>query len=339
MMRDSSLIERLDGRLAEVCSGSSVTILSHWGGDADSVGSAYVLSKLLRGRYGASSTGFRIPDSPTSHARAIMAKLGFEESEPEKTDLYIAVDVGSLEQLGEMRDKVLSSGVPILLMDHHLHHDDSSSSVIEYFVSDRYQAVSEMVFDLAERVGWRLDLSQSTALFLGLYYDTARLSVADGETARKICQLLSGGIVPNDVLAGLETVMEESERIARILSASRMKVYRMGDWVMAFSEVGAYQSSSSRALLGVGAHLALVGGQEGDIANISLRATGEFVTYTGLGMGDSLVKIVLSRFEGSGGGHRTVARLRCRGRLEEIYQHVIHHLSLRLGVQPVKLAE
>jgi hypothetical protein len=108
---------------------------------------------------------------------------------------------------------------------------------------------------------------------------------------------------------------------------------------MVFSEVGAYQSSSTRALLGLGAHLALVGSQEGENANISLRATGEFVSYTGVGVGDSLVKLVLGRFEGSGGGHRTVARVRCRGRLEDIYKHVLHHLSLRLGAQPVKLAE
>ena len=337
-MRDERLVERLHRRLGEACRGKTVALISHWGGDADSIGSSYVLSRLVKSIYGAVDTVFKIPDEPTTYAKAVMSKLGFTEGVLSNPDLYIAIDVGSEEQLGDLRDVIIYSGVPVILIDHHI-HEITDNTRTEYYTSDIYQATSEIIYDLAQYAGWSLDRLDATALFLGIYYDTARLSVADGETAVKICSLLESGIVPAEVLSGLETVMDDSERMARLRAALRMKAYKVGEWVVACSEVSAFQSAASRSLIWLGAHLALVGGQEGDLANISIRATGDFVKSTNISVGDSLVQLILSRFEGSGGGHRSIGRVRCRGRLQDIYNHIIRHLSLMLGVGWEEIAE
>ncbi|MEM1945320.1 MAG: DHH family phosphoesterase, partial [Nitrososphaerota archaeon] len=191
-MRENRLVDSLHKRLGELCVGRTVQLVTHWGGDADSIGSSYVLSKLIKSRYGAIMTAIFIPENPTSHSKAIMSRLGFSEGLLARPDLYIAVDVGSEEQLGGMMDVIRTSGAPILLVDHHL-REPKADSKTEYFTSDRYQSTAEMIYDLAEHVGYTLDTYDATALFLGIYYDTARLAVADGETAAKICALLRHG--------------------------------------------------------------------------------------------------------------------------------------------------
>jgi len=337
-LRDERLVERLHRRLGEVCRGKNIALISHWGGDADSIGASYVLSRLLKSHYGGLDTVFKIPDEPTTYAKAVMSKLGFREGALSSPDVYIAVDVGSEEQLGDLRESILSSRAPVILIDHHLHEENRKIRV-EYYTSDLYQATCEIVYDLTRYVNWNLDKMDATALFLGIYYDTARLSVADGETAEKVCILLGSGIVPAEVLSGLETVMDDSERMARLRTALRMRVYKVGEWVVSCSEVSAYQSAASRSLIMLGAHVALVGNQEGDLANISIRATSDFVKSTNISVGDRLVQMILSRFEGSGGGHRNVGRVRCRGRLQDIYSHLIRHMSLKLGVDWEEIAE
>ncbi len=331
-MRKPELIAALHECLLEESRGKDVAVITHWGGDADSIGAAYVLKNLLKEEYNASRVSFTIPDTATAHSKAILSRLGMELEYVGDSSLFILVDVGSLEQLGELFHVVMDSEKKPILIDHHLHSDYGESRVRQ-FCSDEYQATAEIILDLALHAGRKLTREDAEALFLGMYYDTARLSIADEETMRKVCKLASMGVKPADVLVGLEMVMDESERIARLKAARRMSFYRIAEWLVAISTVSAFQTSAARALISLGAHVALVAGQEDDETVLSLRAQPEFVRRTAISMGEALTSKIREKYGGTGGGHASVARVRCRAGAEEVLEYALKLLETKLGAK------
>ncbi|MEM2024561.1 MAG: DHH family phosphoesterase, partial [Candidatus Caldarchaeum sp.] len=310
-----------------------VQILTHWGGDADAVGAAFTLSKTLLENYEAEEVGFIIPDERSAHVNAIMQHLGFEEKFVSNPDAYLLVDVGSITQLGQLRSLVTESDKPIISVDHHLQSSDQQNTIT--ISSPKYLATSEIVYDLLELLGVKVDRF-ADPLFLGIYYDTVRLSVADVELARKAAVLLNF-VDPSKLIGLLEPRMEEAERIARLKALKRITIYRMGEWYVTASSVNAYLSAVARTLVNAGAHVALVGGVQNDMAVISMRSSPEFQKYAGVSLGDHLVRHMLRKFEGDGGGHAGAARVRLRTEVSSALTEAIRGLALLLGVNPVEL--
>ena len=332
-MRRPDLVEALDNFLKNNAEGRKALVITHWGGDADSIGASHVLARMLEKHYGASKVYFTIPETPTAHSKAILQKLGMNiDEDVGEVDLAVLVDVGSLEQLGSYLDYVLGLGCERIIIDHHLHKTHHEG--FRYFASDEYQSTSEIVYDLASFAGWRLSKDEAEALFMGIYYDTARLSVADRESMSKLCGLASLGLAPSELLVNLETAMDESERIARLKAARRMALYRAGEWIVAASSVSAFQTSAARSILSLGAHIAVVAGEDDDgMVSIALRAQPEFVKKTSINMGRTLVDEIIARYGGAGGGHATVARVKCRGEVEDVLSFVVKRLGQLLGLE------
>ncbi len=311
-------------------------VLSHWGGDADSVGSAYVMCRLLSQNYEASETGFLIPEESALHVKAIMEHLGVKEKLVEKPDVYLLVDVGSPHLLGEYMDMVYGSGKPIISIDHHVRTVENSGATT--LVSPNYLATAEIVYDLVEYLNLVMDKETAEALFLGIYYDTVRLSIADEEVAIKAARLLQR-INPYSVLGMLEPRGDDAERIARLKGLRRASVYRLGDWFVAVSRVNSYLSSVARTLVNAGAHVALVAGEKGEHTILAARGSYDFQKFAGVGLGDDLVNYLLRRFEGDGGGHVGAARLRLKAPVDRVVEEAVKGLSTLLSTPAVELAE
>jgi nanoRNase/pAp phosphatase (c-di-AMP/oligoRNAs hydrolase) len=333
-MRDLNLIRKLHGSLAAHVPGKKAQILTHWGGDADAVGSSYVLKRLLENIYTASDVGFIVPEDPSSHTAVIMRLLGLSEKLVADPDLYILVDVGSMNQLGPYRETVVESGKPVISIDHHLPIDAAETTLS--IASTKYQATAEILYDLVDYL--ELDLSEgfAEALFLGMYYDTVRLSVADQELASKVGSLLQR-VNPAEIVGMLEPKMDESERLARLKALKRISVYKLGDWYTATAQVNSYQSAVARVLVNAGAHVALVGGVQEGYTVISLRASPDFQKYAGLSLGDDLTRYLTKRFEGDGGGHAAAARVRLKTSVETALAESVKGLSTLLGVGVVEI--
>jgi len=309
-MRNRSLISSLDRGLSRL-EGKVVAILTHAGGDPDSIGSSYVLMNILKQIYQARKTMFRIPSRPSAHSKALLNYLGLSPAEDvSEANFFIVVDVGSPEQLDD-HSWVLDEPEKVLVIDHHSTSMESFGSRFEIYCSEDYQSVAEMIYDLAYFIDYDLSLREAEALFAGIYYDTVRISVADEETMKKICELIRFGITPKNILSRLEFEMELSERIARLKAAMRLKLYRVKDWLIALTTVGSFRSSAARSLLSLGAHLSLIAGESDDGVEISMRASSEFVEETGINLGRDVASIVGERFKGHGGGHATAARAYC----------------------------
>ncbi len=335
-MRNKELIESLVNKL-EKLSGKTVAILTHSGGDPDSIGASYVLGNILKSLWNVEAL-FKVPSDPSSHCRAFMKRLGFEESEDiERVDAYLVVDCGSPEQLNEYMS-VLESGREVVVIDHHSTSLESFMGKGEVFCSEDYQSVCEIIFDLSRYLGYKLNLKEAEALFAGIYYDTVRLSVADQETVKKTCYLISLGVNPRELLTELEIKMDISERIARLKSAIRMNIYRAGDWLIVTSTLGSFQSSSARSLLGLGAHVAIVAGESENGTAVAFRAVKDFIEATGVNLGRDIAAKIGKEMGGHGGGHSSAAKAYCMERdVEKVLSRCIELIGEKLGAPLEKI--
>ena len=335
-MRNERLIKLLEEKLREF-SGKSIAILTHSGGDPDSIGSAYVLSNMLRSLINVTPL-FKIPSETSTHSAVLLSRLGINQSEKvEAAEAYLVLDCGSPEQLGEL-EEVLNSGKKVVVIDHHSTSIEKFKGRAEVYASEEYSSVCELIFDLASHLGYKLSAREREALFAGIYYDTVRLSIADAEAMRKVCALASDGINPREILQDLEIKLSSSERIARLKAASRLKIYEINDWLIVVSRLSSFQSSSARSLVNLGAHAAIVGGESENGITVSFRALREFVEATGINLGRDIAARIGAEFGGHGGGHSSAAKAYCvRGSLEEVLGRCVELISKKLGAKPREL--
>ena len=124
--------------------------------------------------------------------------------------------------------------------------------------------------------------------------------------------------------------MEYSERIARLKASRRVKLMDIQGWLIAFSHVSAYQASAARALIGLGAHVAIVAGQRGDTVQISLRSSRDFHEKTGIHLGRDIAKPLGEYLHGMGGGHSVSAGANGVGDVEASLKRCVRLLKQRL---------
>jgi nanoRNase/pAp phosphatase (c-di-AMP/oligoRNAs hydrolase) len=119
----------------------------------------------------------------------------------------------------------------------------------------------------------------------------------------------------------LSISFKQSEKIARLRAGQRAEVEFVGDWVLAFSHLGSFQSSGARALLSMGADVAVVVGEDKGMLRASFRSKNQFHRLTGIHLGE-MVSIFASRFNGSGSGHPTAAGFNGKGSIEDFVKYV-----------------
>jgi nanoRNase/pAp phosphatase (c-di-AMP/oligoRNAs hydrolase) len=98
----------------------------------------------------------------------------------------------------------------------------------------------------------------------------------------------------------------------------------MGNWIIAFSHVSAFQASAARALVDLGAHAAAVAGQREDNVEVSFRCTREFIKETGTHLGKDIAKPLGDLLQnGMGGGHAGAAGANGVGDTETALKHCL----------------
>jgi nanoRNase/pAp phosphatase (c-di-AMP/oligoRNAs hydrolase) len=125
--------------------------------------------------------------------------------------------------------------------------------------------------------------------------------------------------------------MDFSERVARLKACRRAKLFKVGEWIIALSHVSAYQASAARAIIDLGAHVAVVAGQKNETLEISLRCTREFHEKTGIHLGKDIAKPLGEYINGMGGGHATAAGVNGLGDIETGLKRCLRLLKEKLA--------
>jgi hypothetical protein len=104
----------------------------------------------------------------------------------------------------------------------------------------------------------------------------------------------------------------------------------MNNWLIVFTQVGAYQASVARALIKVGANLAFVGGGRKEKIQISIRSDEKFYSKTNFHLGKALAQPLEDYFPCSGGGHPTAAGINGEGSFKKYVKKAKEILHKRL---------
>lgn len=307
--------------------GSDIVILGHHNADPDAIGAAVGVKELVRALNPTSRVEVLMPKDISILSSRIIDKLQLDvlEDFDEYFDTVILVDTGSLNQLGDWQHKI-TNAKNLLVIDHHSKNDEVESIANYYLIDSDTSSTSELVYRLMNEVGHPPSSRVSKALLAGIMFDTKFFSIGSSSTYEAVSKLLEiiGDI--SQVRDLFNTTYPTPEKIARIKAAQRMEFVRVSNWVIGFSELGSYQSSGARALIGLGADVSVVSGTEKKETRSSLRSTSHFYESTKIHLGD-LVSGISNELDGEGSGHPTAAGFNGTCSIDELHGKIKEKLS------------
>jgi len=308
-------------------------LLCHVNADPDAVCAAFAFSQLLRRLKPALSVEIAAAQGPSRLSKPLLSRLSAKlTSQPriEEADLIVLLDTNTVQQLGEWSERVKKSKAALIVIDHHASHPQTESLATLSVADEKASSTCEIVYRLYKEAQVDLAPIEAQALFLGIAFDTRHFVLASSATFQVIADLVQVGVKAQETLSLLSLPMDTSERIARLKASKRLKLVKVNEWLIAFSNVSAYQASAARALISLGAHVAVVAGQKGDKIQVSLRATQDFCEKTSVHLGRDVAKPLGEYLQGMGGGHAMSAGVNGAGDVEASLKRSLRLLKEKL---------
>ncbi len=163
------------GTLAALERGGHVLVASHENPDADTLGAAIGIATIVEARGGRATLVCTDPVPPLYDFLAGMSRFVTDPPSGEAYDQIVAVDCGTLDRVGAVRDRhrELFESTPTIVVDHH-----ASNDVVRPvdWIDPEAAATCELVALLAVRLGVPLDTGGgdlAAALMAGIVMDTA----------------------------------------------------------------------------------------------------------------------------------------------------------------------
>lgn len=311
-------------------------ILCHQNADPDAIGSAFALQYLLQQLKPQLQIGIAAP-SVNKIAKQILQEVGTDltltqNPDLENADIIFIVDTNTWQQLHPWTTSLEEIQTPIFVIDHHPIHPKIKDHDYVFIVKDHYTSTCEIIFELLKQAKVTIPIQTAQLLFLGIAFDTKYFRIATSATFKTISELVEWGVQTEQALQLLTTPMDNSERLARVKAAQRLIVHRITEWIVAYSQVNAFQSSTARALLGLGAHLAIVYGENKEGYAISMRSTTDFYQHTGIHLGTDIAQPLGEALNGMGGGHSTAAGVNGPGKLDEFIDKCTTLIKERIAI-------
>lgn len=292
----------------ELIKGGGTLVLLHGNADADALASAFAVQNAFPDVFIGTPGGL-------DRVSKILAKnLGIDTTENVSKILHariLILDTSGPEQLtGEYK---LDNAIVI---DHHTRNTKWQGAMM-YHCDDSKTSCSEIICDLLKAAGKTPTRSVSLALMFGILTDSGYFKFAKPNALVTFSELMSfHGIHMDEAMSLVELDIDISERISQLKGAQRLKYWKVGGSIVAISQGSAYEASVCKALLGLGADIAFVGSQRGDLFRISGRAT-QAMVRKGVHLGKLLGGIGEETTNG-GGGHPGAAGLTGVGDVEAI---------------------
>lgn len=310
-----------------------IVLLCHHNADPDAVCAAYAFSNLLKRLRPGIDLQIAAAQGPSKLSKNILKFLPVKlVDEPciEKADVLVLLDTNTIQQLDDWGVRVKRSKKPLIVIDHHIPHPETLRIASLCIANEESSSTCEIVYELFKEAKIKPTAEDALTLFLGIAYDTRHFTIASSQSFKVVAALIEEGVKAEEALPILAVPMNNSERIARLKAAQRMELVRVNEWLIAYSRVSAYQASAARALLRLGAHVAVVGGERNDALSISMRACRLFYEKTAIHLGRDLAKPIGDFINGMGGGHATSAGANGRGSLESVFERCTRLLRDRL---------
>lgn len=287
--------------------GRTVAVL-HGNADPDAVASAAAVKDAF------GNVTIWTPGGIDRLAKILVAEMGIqvvEAPEPPPRDRLLVLDTSGPEQLPEGIDLT-----DAIVVDHHSRNSKWDSARF-YYTDDSKSSCAEIVVELVKAGDRRISRDSALALMLGMLTDTGTFKFSRPAMLRAYAGLMEEhGIHMDEVLDLLSVETDISERVSQLRGAQRLKYWKVGEHIVAASQGSAFEASVCKGLISLGADIAFVGSQRGEMFRISARAT-QAVVRKGIHLG-KLLGDVGSETSNGGGGHPGAAGLTGKGDVEAI---------------------
>jgi bifunctional oligoribonuclease and PAP phosphatase NrnA len=332
--------ERLDwdtqlrSLLSRVKESESVALFCHQNADPDATCSAFALQGLLQKLAPATLTKIVCPEGVSASTKQLLENLGITVPDgrlPAKVDLAILVDTNTLDQLGQTGEKLIQMETPIVVVDHHHPHPDTMKVASQLVVDESAAAAAQIVYWLWQASKTELGAQEARTLLAAIFIETKHFLLATESTFEIAAGLVKAGADPRHLSELMSNPVSRSERVARLKAAGRSQIALLGEWIVATSELGSYQSSAARALLAIGAHVAFVAGESKEKIRVNMRATEGFYSKTGIHLARDVSIPIGKKLSGVGGGHATAAGLSVPGQVQDVLKICVDILRESLG--------
>lgn len=313
-----------------------VVLLCHHNADPDAICSAYGFASLLKRVKPEYVVEIGAAQGVSRLSKHLLKFLPIEvKAQPnvEKADAIVLLDTNTIQQLDGFAERVKSSKAPIIVIDHHAAHPETQRTAKLCITNEEASSTCEIVYSFFKELDVKPSADEAKALFLGIAFDTRHFVLANSSTLKTIAELIDAGANAQETLGLLALPMHFSERVARLKACKRAKLFRVGNWIIALSHVSAYQASAARAIVDLGAHVAVVAGQKNENLEISLRCTRDFQEKTGIHLGKDIAKPLGELLQGMGGGHASAAGVNGSGDVETGLKRCFRLLKEKLSNQ------
>jgi nanoRNase/pAp phosphatase (c-di-AMP/oligoRNAs hydrolase) len=311
-----------------------VVLLCHHNADPDAICSAYALANLLKLSRPTLEVEIGAAQGISRLSKHLLSFLPMQitgRPQIEKADAIALLDTNTVQQLDTLADRVRNSKKPIIVIDHHASHPETQKIASICVTNEESSSTCEIVYSFYKQQNVKPDANTAKALFLGIAFDTRHFILANSSTLKFIAELIDLGVNAQETLSMLALPMDFSERVARLKACRRARLFRVGNWIIAFSHVSAYQASAARAIIELGAHVAVVAGQKNESLEISLRSSLDFNKQTGIHLGKDVAKPLGEYIHGMGGGHSTAAGVNGVGDVETGFKRCLAILKEKLA--------
>lgn len=295
--------------------GKKVLFLTHAGADVDSFCSAAALFFSLKKRGGCK---IGVPEHISLPAKALAQKLSIPYTiNPQNVEDFDAVfflDFNSPQMLGKYELNINCFSKKIFVIDHHEKASQEFLPDCVFLLDKNAASCTEVVFDYLESSKIAFPPKVACLLACGIITDSARFSVASKNTFWVMHKLMEKSSLPYAELFSLFKVKTDaSEKIARLKSARRCRIFKSFDKIIAASTVNAFEASSASSLVLLGADIAFAGGKKEEQILISARALNSFVSKSSFDITRHVFLPLSKKFPGKGGGHAGAAAFNGHG--------------------------
>jgi len=324
--------------LMKLLSGAKLVLLiCHHNADPDAICSAYATSTLISELKSETRVEISAAEGLSKLSKHLQRWIPVELTDPphfDQADLLVLLDTNTLKQLGSWEEIVPKLGKPIILIDHHAPHPETSAIASLCIADEGVSSTCELVYRMFKEAHVALSQTAALALFLGMAFDTRHFVIARSSAFKVVAELLEMGVSAENALSMLALPMDTSERVARVKAAQRLELRKVRGWLIGYSEIRSFQASAARAFLALGVHVAVVGGEKNSALRISLRSSQEFYEKTGVHLGRDVAKPLGEFVSGMGGGHSTSAGVNGEGDLKSAFERC--HAILQGQISPFR---
>jgi bifunctional oligoribonuclease and PAP phosphatase NrnA len=316
----------------ELVPGRRVAISTHLNADGDGCGSESGLSRMLV-QHGLVPR--IVNPTPWPEMYDFLLGEGVDDRTARGTkalrdiDLLIVVDISDVKRLGVLTESVRALTVPKLVIDHHLDSDDPAGAIV---VSDTTAcATAELVYDLAQVIGWEITPAIAQSLYTGMLTDTGgfRFSNTTPRCLAVAAQLLAAGVDPEEMYTRIYASAPAGRvrLMAEVLGTLEMDESRGLAWLSMAPDALERHGVKSEDLDGIVEHARSIAGTRMALFFRDLGHNRVKVSFRSIGGTD--VNAFARKF--GGGGHAQAAGALVTGSLDEVRTSIVTAAQEYLG--------